>query len=159
MIRIIITLFAVFALSNSAQAAIYKCVNAKGVASFSQHPCPKQKIDKDTDEQKLFHQLKALTAEGEHIVHSVTGNYESIKLCQGKAAEFHYKWKKLQPQVDTLSKEFKSLSKAYQTLENCGICKSRGRPQCSKTRNLLNAAQNMLVKSNEQRNPKGWAYK
>ena len=43
------------------QAAIYKCVDDRGVASFSQRPCPVKKVEGDTEAHKLHQELVKLT--------------------------------------------------------------------------------------------------
>ncbi len=141
------------------QAAIYKCVDDRGVASFSQRPCPAKKVLGDTDAHKLHKELGVLVDEGQGIVTSISGDMKSIIACQDSKDAFRQSRKMLQPRIDGLGDEHKALKKAYAALEFCGVCKARGLSQCRAARTYLNEAQNSLVTSVDQANPKGWAHR
>jgi len=144
-------------LPMAAQAAIYKCVDERGVASFSQRPCPVKKVDGDSDAHKLHQELGGLVEAGQTLVTSVAGDVESIIACQKSQKIFDQNRTALQSRVDALPATHKALKKAHATLEFCGVCKARGLSQCRTVRTYLNKAQNKLVTSVDQANPKGWA--
>ncbi|MGH1374178.1 MAG: DUF4124 domain-containing protein [Cellvibrionaceae bacterium] len=141
------------------QAAIYKCVDDRGVASFSQRPCPAKKVVGNTEAHKLHKELGELTDTGQNLVTSISGDMKSIIACQDSKKVFEKNRKALQSRVDGLTDEHKALKKAYATLEFCGVCKARGLSQCRTTRSYLNEAQNTLITSVDQANPKGWAHR
>jgi len=141
------------------QAAIYKCVDERGVASFSQRPCPVKKIEGDSEAHKLHKEMGVLLSDGQSLVNSVSGDMQSIIACQDARQGFIQRWQLLQSRVDALEVTHKNLKKAHSTLENCGVCKARGMSQCRSARKQLNDAQNKLVKSVDQDNPKGWAHR
>lgn len=153
-------LFAVlFMLPLVSQAAIYKCVDERGVASFSQRPCPAKKIEGDSEAHKLHKEMGLLLSDGQSLVNSVSGDMQSIIACQNAKQAFLQRWELLQPRVDALATSHKNLKKAHNTLEYCGVCTARGMSQCRSARKQLNDAQNKLVKSVDQDNPKGWAHR
>lgn len=142
-----------------AQAAIYKCVDERGVASFSQRPCPVKKVDGDSDAHKLHQELGGLVEVGQSLVTSVAGDVESIIACQKSQKNFAKNRQALESRVDALPVTHRALKKAYATLEYCGVCKARGLSQCRAVRAYLNDAQSKLVTSVDQANPKGWAHR
>ncbi len=141
------------------QAAIYKCVDDRGVASFSQRPCPAKKVIGNTDAHKLHKELGKLTDAGQNLVTSISGDMKSIIACQDSKKTFDQNRKALQSRIDELTDEHKALKKAHSVLEFCGVCKARGLSQCRAARTYLNEAQNTLIKSVDQANPKGWAHR
>lgn len=141
------------------QAAIYKCVDDRGVASFSQRPCPVKKVVGDSDAHKLHAELGQLADQGQSLVTSISGDMKSIIACQDSKNSFDQNRKALQSRIDAVADEHKALKKAYATLEFCGVCKARGLSQCRTARTYLNEAQNKLITSVDQANPKGWAHR
>lgn len=139
------------------QAAVYKCVDKNGVASFSQRPCPAKKAEGDTEAHKLLKELRMLSNQGNEVVNSVGADLDSIRSCQAQAKQYHAQWQSFAQRIDGLPKDHKAMKQAYASLEECGICSARGNRRCDTARQQLNEAQNLLVKSVDQNNPKGWA--
>lgn len=155
--RIILACLMLFPIVS--QAAIYKCVDDRGVASFSQRPCPVKKVEGDTEAHKLHQELVKLTDEGQTLVRSVSGDMQSIIACQTRKSTFDQNREALQARINALGNEHKALKKAHSVLEYCGVCKARGMSQCRSARTYLNQAQSKLITSVDQANPKGWAHR
>ena len=140
-----------------AQAAVYKCVTAEGVARFSSKPCPAKALEGSTEAHQLYRALQAKLAEGGSIISSAQGGTTQILQCQKQQRVYLDRLAVFEDRVKAQEQRFKGFQSSYDFLKGCGACQARARRACSDAAAALSQVKSGIVSSQVKMERPGWA--
>lgn len=140
-----------------AQAAVYKCVTAEGVAKFSNKPCPAKVLQGNTEAHQLYRALQAKLAEGGSIISSAQGGTTQILNCQKQQRAYLGRLAVFEQRVKVQEARFEGFQSSYELLQQCGACQARARRACSDAAEALNQVKSGIVNSQVKMERPGWA--
>jgi len=150
-------LFAAALAATSAQAAVFKCVTAEGVAKFSNKPCPARVLTGDSEAHALYRDLQAALVKGSSIISSAQGGTAQILNCQKKQKVYLDDLSSFEPRVAAQKANFKGFAPSLELLKQCGVCQSRARRYCAGAAEALNKVKSDIVNSQVKLVRPAWA--
>jgi len=152
-----VILFSVVFTSTAAQAAVFKCVTAEGVAKFSNRPCPAQVLSGDSEAHQLYRDLQKELVKGSAIISSAQGGTAQVLSCQKKQKAYVDNLSTFEPRVKVQAARFNGFQSSYALLQQCGTCQSRARRHCTGAAKALNQVKSDIVNSQVKIERPAWA--
>jgi hypothetical protein len=129
----------------AAAAEVFKCIDAKGHAVFSESPCPDSAVSSTSLPQQVFHKLRTLVDEGEKINADLKEDLDSIKQCNQSVKKLKQKLEALKPDVDKIAFDHRFLYAAYDQALECAQCRVSAITFCKKADSYLDKSMNDLI--------------
>lgn len=129
----------------AAAAEVFKCIDAKGHAVFSESPCPDSAVSSTSLPQRVFHDLRALVDEGEKINAELKEDAESIKQCNLAVKKLNQKLEALKPDVEKVAFDHRFLYAAFDQAMECAKCRVSAITYCKKADSYLDKSMNDLI--------------
>jgi hypothetical protein len=126
-------------------AEVFKCIDAKGHAVFSESPCPDSAVSSTALPQQVFHSLRALVDEGEKINADLKEDVESIKQCNQSVVKLKQKLEALRPEVEKVAFDHRFLYAALDQAMECAQCRVSAIAYCKKADSYLDKSMNGLI--------------
>ena len=126
-------------------AEVFKCVDAKGHAVFSESPCPDSAVGGNSLPRQVFHELRARVDEGEKINADLKEDVESIRQCNKSVEQLKKKLEALKPNVEKVALDHRFLYAAYEQALECAQCRVSAITYCKKADTYLDKSMNELI--------------
>jgi len=152
-----VILFSLVFTFSAAQAAVFKCVTAEGVAKFSNRPCPAQVLSGDSEAHQLYRDLQKELVKGSAIISSAQGGTAQILSCQKNQQAYLDNLSSFEPRVQVQDLRFQGFQSSYELLRQCGACQSRARRYCTGAVKALNQVKSNIVNSQVKIERPAWA--
>ena len=140
-------ILSVLSLPVLAGSSVYKCKDTNGRIVFQQTPCSEANIVGDSDVHKMWHEMRALSAEAKFAIATLGADVESIKQCKRAIAVYNEKVDALLPEVNKYAKDYEELLKAHGYLKDCGMCRTSAEAYCRRADHYLDLVASKLTEN------------
>ena len=129
-------------------ATIYRCKLADGRYQYQQEPCADKEVKGETAGHRAWHDMRALSVEGEKILQRLGPSVESIKQCRVDMRKFQDKINRVNNLLKQVNaQQHPMLFKSYGYLQECAECRTSAASACQLANGFLDQAQIDLMKT------------